>query len=72
LPVGLKDSKGNFYEKRLRELDLQTVSERRHQADMARVHKILHGRGGLDYTTWFERAENGPIATRSTADPYNL
>jgi hypothetical protein len=24
------------------------------------VHKILHGRGGLDYTTWFEKAENGP------------
>jgi hypothetical protein len=51
----------------LRELDLQTLSERRPQADMAMVHKILHGRGGLDYTTWFERAEN-----RSTADLYNL
>jgi hypothetical protein len=34
------------------------------KADMAMVHKILHGRGGLDYTTWFERAENGPRATR--------
>jgi hypothetical protein len=45
---------------------------RRHQADMAMVQKILHGRGGLDYTTWFERAENGPRTTRSTADPYNL
>ncbi len=65
--------KGNIYEKRLREQDLvQTPSERRHQADMAMVHKILHGRGGLDYTTWFERAENRPRATRSTTDPYNL
>jgi|688.fasta_scaffold299052_1 hypothetical protein len=44
--------------------------ERSHQADM--VHKILHGRGGLDYTTWFEMAGNGPRATRNTADPYNL
>ncbi len=39
---------------------------------MAMVHKILHGKGGLDHTTWFEKAENGLRATRSTADPYNL
>ena len=39
---------------------------------MATVHKILHGRDGLDYTTWFEKVENGPKATRSTADTYNL
>jgi hypothetical protein len=64
--------KGNIYEKRLREQDLQTPSERRHQADMAMVNKILHGRDELDYTTWSERAENGPRATRSTVDPYNL
>jgi hypothetical protein len=69
LTTGLKS---NIYEERLRELNLQTLSERRHQADMAMVYKILHGRGGLDYTTWFEKAENGPRATRSTADPYNL
>ncbi len=36
------------------------------------VHKILHGRGGLDYNTWFEKAENGPRATRSIGDLYNL
>jgi hypothetical protein len=36
------------------------------------VHKILHGKGGLDHTTWFEKAEDGLRATRSTADPYNL
>jgi ribonuclease P/MRP protein subunit RPP40 len=64
--------KSNIYKERLRELNLQTLSESRHQADMAMVHKILHGRGGLDYTTWFEKAENGPRATSSTADPYNL
>ncbi len=48
--------KSNIYEEQLRELNLQTLSERRHQSDMAMVHKILHGRGGLDYTTWFEKA----------------
>jgi hypothetical protein len=64
--------KSNIYEERLRELNLPTLLERRHQADMAMVHKILHGKGGLDHTTWFEKAEDGLRATRSTADPYNL
>jgi len=64
--------KSNIYEERLRELNLPTLLERRHQADMAMVHKILHGKGGLDHTTWFEKAEDGVRATRSTADPYNL
>ncbi len=51
---------------------MPTLLERRHQADMVMVHKILHEKGGLDHTTWFEKAENGPRATRNTADPYNL
>jgi ribonuclease P/MRP protein subunit RPP40 len=64
--------KSNIYEERLRELNLPTLLERRHQADMVMVHKILHEKGGLDHTTWFEKAENGPRSTRNTADPYNL
>jgi hypothetical protein len=39
---------------------------------VAMVRKILHGKGGLDHTTWFQKAEDGLRATRSTADPYNL
>ncbi len=58
----------NVSEERLRELSLPTLLERRHQADMAMVHKILHERGGLDHTNWFERAENGPRVIRNTAD----
>jgi hypothetical protein len=59
------------HEERLRELNLPTLLERLHQMDMAMVHKIL-GKGGLDHTTWFEKAEDGLRTTRSTADPYNL
>jgi hypothetical protein len=44
----------NVYDERLRELNLPTLLERRHQADMAMVHKILHERGGLDHTTRFD------------------
>jgi hypothetical protein len=64
--------KSNTYEERLQELKMPTLLERRHQADMVMTHKILHEKGGLDHTTWFEKAENGPRATRNTADPYNI
>jgi hypothetical protein len=40
--------KSNIYEERLRELNLPILLERRHQMDMAMVHKILHGKGGLE------------------------
>ncbi len=62
--------KSNISEERLRELNLPTLLERRHQADMAMVHNILHESDELDHTNWFERAENGPRVTRNTADPY--
>ncbi len=41
--------KSNVYEERLRELNLPTLLERRHQADMAMVHKILQRRAGPHY-----------------------
>jgi ribonuclease P/MRP protein subunit RPP40 len=56
--------KSKIYEERLRELNLPTLLERRHQADMDMVH--------MDHTTWFQKAENEPRAARNTADPYNL
>ncbi len=35
------------YEGKLLELDLPTLEERRHQADMRMIHKILYGKGDL-------------------------
>ena len=60
------------YEDRLKELGLQTLSERRHQADMCMVHKIVHQHHGLDPTTWFELAREGACVTRVAADPLNV
>ena len=48
--------KAQTYEERLKELGLQTLEERRHQADMFMVHKIIHTSGGLQSETWFEMA----------------
>ena len=59
------------YEERLRELGLTTLEERRHQADMAMVHKIVHRQSGLEPETWFEMA-GARCNTRSAADPLNI
>ncbi len=64
--------KSDEYSERLSELGLPTLEERRHQADMAMVHKILCGRGSLDSNQWFERAADNVRATQSSANPLNL
>ena len=63
--------RGRTYEERLRELDLTTLEERRHQADMAMVHKIVHRQSGLEPETWFEMAGTRRN-TRSAANPLNI
>ena len=55
----------------MRELNLSTLEERSHQADMAMVHKIVHRRSGLVPETWFEMA-GARRNTRSTGDPLNI
>jgi hypothetical protein len=60
------------YEGQLRELGMTTLEERRHQADMHMVHKIMHAESGLDPATWFERAETATHATRRAADLLNI
>ena len=59
------------YGERLKELGLQTLEERRHQADMAMVQQIMHRKGGLAPETWFEQAD-GMRNTRSAADPLGI
>ena len=63
--------RGRAYEERLAELGLTTLEERKHQADMAMVHGIVHGQSGLEPGTWFEMA-GARRNTRSAADPLNI
>ena len=52
---------------------MQCLEERRHQADMHMMHKIMHGGGGgLDHQTWFTKGSDSGRATRSAADPLNV
>ena len=57
---------------RLVELGLLTLEERRHQADICLMHKIMHGIGGLDHDVWFEKASESVRVTRVAADGLNV
>jgi hypothetical protein len=46
--------KSDNYSERLAELELPTLEERRHQADITMVQKIMNGRGEVDPLQWFE------------------
>jgi hypothetical protein len=63
---------GKTNEERSAELGLETLEERRHQADMAMVHRIMHDKGQLDHSCWLEKAADGQRATRHFAGPLNL
>ena len=60
------------YEARLRELELTTLKERRHQADMAMVHRIITGKDNVDPAEWFSPASDNARVTRVAADPLNV
>ena len=61
--------KAREYEDRLKELGLTTLEERRHQADMAMVYKVLTGKEQVDPADWFNTAGEAARATRATAEP---
>ena len=54
--------------RKIREFKLETLIERRHQADMCMVRNIMHIRGSLDPETWCAKPD-GLRLTRSAADP---
>ena len=63
---------GRTYDKKLLELGLVTLEERRHQIDMVQTFKILKGVDKVNRDTWFKSAGDSGRDTRLAADPYNL
>ena len=51
---------------------MTTLEERRHQADMVLVYKVLTGKDQVDPAEWFTMAAEAARATRTTADPLNV
>ena len=61
------------YEQRLRELQMDTLEERRADNDMYETFKIMKGISKVERGTWFTcAAEEGGRLTRLTADPLNV
>ncbi len=58
---------------RLKELDILTLEERKHQADMHMLHKIMKGYGGLRSETSFESAANNALhVMQSATNAHNI
>ncbi len=64
--------KGSTYEEKLEELGLTTLEERRHQADMAMVYKILTRKDDVEPGTWFTPAADGARETRNATRHLNV
>ena len=64
--------RSELYEDRLKELGLTSLEERRHRADMALVHSVMHGRTDISTEDWFERADTGIRATRTATGALNV
>ncbi len=64
--------KGKMYEERLAELEMETLSERRHQLDMVQTLKIVRGLDSVDSETWFTHVNPVGSVTRAVSDPLNL
>ena len=62
--------RGRENEDSLAELGLTTLEERRHQADMTMVYKILTHKEDVDPADWFAMASQAARVTRTAADPF--
>ena len=64
--------KSEDYEDRLKELGLTSLEERRHRADMALVHSVMHGHSDVNVDDWFQKADISARATRVTTGALNV
>ena len=64
--------RGDSYEERLKELGLTSLEERRHRADMALMHSVMHGRTDICVDEWFTRADTRARATRAATGALNV
>ena len=60
------------YEGRLKELNMTSLEERRPQADMQYVYKVLTGREDVDRDQWFTMASESVRTHRVTSHKLNV
>ena len=64
--------KGSTYEEKLKELNLQTLENRRKRADMIQTFKIVNGFHNVDKNTWFKFVGLREQVTRLNQDSLDL
>jgi hypothetical protein len=62
--------KGKTYEEKCKELNIDTLKERRKLNDMLQVYKLLSGKDKISRVTLFKHVPAG--RTRMAADPLNI
>jgi hypothetical protein len=64
------------YEEKLKELGIQSLKDRRTEADMALMYKVVHGQCSVDKENWRklvnERGNGAAHATRAARDELRL
>jgi hypothetical protein len=63
---------GSNYEDKLQELGLTSLEERRHQADMLQVFKIMTKKDNVESDCWFKKASDSTVRTRQAAGLLNI
>ena len=64
--------KSEDYGEQLKKLGLVSLEERRHRADMALVHSMMHGKTDIEVEEWYTRAATGARATRNATGAMNV
>jgi hypothetical protein len=59
---------GKTYEEKLSEIGLETLSERRKEADLVQFFKVMKGHSTVNRQDWFETAARTTNVTRMAAD----
>ena len=68
----IRGLQATLYSDRLKELNLPSLTERRHRSDMIETFKILKGFNKVDSTIWFQHINREGIQTRNSSDDNNL
>jgi hypothetical protein len=59
---------GKTYEEKLSEIGMETLSERRKEADLVQFFKVMNGQSTVNRQNWFETAARTTNVTRMAAD----
>jgi len=64
--------RGETYQARLKELGLQSLEERRIEADLILVYKVLNKKCNVNSAKWFKMRDTGTVTTRAGNDALRL